>query len=97
MTFLPNGAWRSGLLWFENRVIDGHCVGAIICMGPVSFPMAAAALCANATIWNRDVFPVKFRHSGQIFAISSVTSFSAFVPNRMIWYFSVVSCFANSP
>ncbi len=94
--FSPRGVWRLGLLRPEKSAREGHLVGPIMCIGPVSFPMAAAAFFANAAIWNKDVRPVKLMQFGQISMILSVASFSAFVPSKTTWCFCFVSCVAIS-
>ena len=50
VTFAPLGAWLFGLLRLENSVKLLHPVAAIICIGPVSLPIAALALLANVAI-----------------------------------------------
>ena len=85
------------MLWPEKSTSDGQPVGPIICIGPVSLPMAAFVPCASAAIWNRDVCPVRLRISGQIVSIFDVTSFSASVPKTTTWYPFVMSRFASAP
>lgn len=80
--FFPLGAWRWILLCPEKRHRLGQPVAAMMCMGPVSLPMASFACFAKAAISKSVVFPVKLTQEGHSFVIWFVISNSEFVPSK---------------
>ena len=76
----PFGAAFSGNEAVLKIAVVGHFVNAIICIGPVSFPMQNFALRPRLAISKILVLPTRFKAFGHMRVIIFIASISSSVP-----------------